>query len=125
MEKRLILIVDDDSRGQKLAADLLQASGYATLTASDGEQAIKLARENAPDLILMDIRLPVLNGIAAMKALKDDPETKGVPIIAVTAYAMRGDEGRLLQQGFDDFLAKPLDIHILLERVRFHLREGE
>ena len=116
--------MDDDSRGQKLVRDLLQASGYATLAASDGEQALKLAKEKGPDLILMDIRLPLLNGVAAMKELKSDPRTRRIPIIAVTAYAMSGDEERLRQQGFDDFLAKPLDIHALLGKVRSHLGEG-
>ncbi|HHK67052.1 two-component system response regulator [Candidatus Acetothermia bacterium] len=125
MKRKLILIVDDDHRGLKLTSDLLQASGYATITAADGEQGVKLAKERTPDLVLMDIKLPRLNGVAAMRALKTDPKTKGIPIIAVTAYAMRGDEERLLQQGFDDFLAKPVDIHMLLDRVRFHLHEEE
>ena len=82
-----------------------------------------LARGRKPNLILMDIRLPGLDGAAAMKVLKADPKTKEIPIIAVTAYAMRGDKEKLLRQGFDDFLAKPLDIHVLLKRIRFHLHE--
>jgi len=118
-----ILIVDDDKRGRKLLRDLLQASGYTTITANDGEQAINLARERGPNLILMDIQLPVMDGVAAMKALKTDPKTKDIPIIAVTAHAMHGDERRLLQQGFDDFLAKPLDIHLLLDKIRLYLNE--
>ena len=119
----MILIVDDDNPSRKLVRDLLHASGYATITATDGKQAIMLAKEKAPNLILMDIRLPELDGAAAMKVLKNDPKTKGIPIIAVTAYAMRGDKEKLLHQGFDDFLAKPLDIHILLKRIQFHLHE--
>ena len=119
----MILIVDDDNPSRKLVRDLLYALGYATITATDGKQAIMLAKEKEPNLILMDIRLPELDGAAAMKVLKNDPKTKGIPIIAVTAYAMRGDKEKLLHQGFDDFLAKPLDIHILLKRIQFHLHE--
>ena len=125
MARRLILIVDDDERSRKLACDLLKARGYETIAASDGEEGIARAKEHDPNLILMDIQLPVLDGVAAMKALRADPKTKTIPIIAVTAYAMQGDEESLLQQGFDDFLAKPLDIHVLLDRVRSHLRGGE
>ena len=123
MGKKLILVIDDDRASRKLATDLLHVAGYIVVTANTGAHGIALANVRRPDLILMDIRLPDTDGVAAMKAIKTDPKTNNVPIIAVTAYAMRGDKEHLLEQGFDDFLAKPLDIHVLLNRVRHHLHE--
>ncbi len=116
--KKTILIADDDEKSVKLLRDVLQASGYSVATARDGRQAIVFTRERKPALILMDIRMPVLDGIASMMELRTDPKTEKIPIIAITAHAMRGDKEKFLRQGFDDFLAKPLDIHILLEKVR-------
>ena len=108
-------------RGRKLIRDLLEVQGYATLTADDGVKAIAAAKEKLPDLILMDIQLPRMDGVTAMKKLKAYSKTANIPVIALTAYAMQGDEERLLRQGFDDFLTKPVDIHALLQRVQFHL----
>ncbi len=105
--------------------DVLQASGYSVAVARDGRETVALAQEQKPDLILMDIRMPVMDGIAAMKELRADPNTDRIPIIAITAHAMRGDKESFIQQGFDDFLAKPVDIHVLLDRVRLHLHEEE
>ncbi len=116
--KKTILIADDDEKSVKLIRDVLQASGYAVAVARDGGEAVAAAKEQIPALILMDIRMPVVDGVAAMRELKDDPATEGIPIIAITAHAMQGDREKFLQQGFDDFLAKPLDIHTLLEMVR-------
>jgi len=116
--KKTILIADDDEKSIKLLQDVLQASGYTVAVARDGRQAITLTKQKSPALILMDIRMPVVDGVTAMKELKADPKTKEIPIIAITAHAMQGDKERFLQQGFDGFLAKPLDIHTLLERVR-------
>lgn len=122
---RTILIADDDKKSIKLLRDVLQASGYSVAVARDGRETVALAQARKPDLILMDIRMPVMDGIAAMKELKADPNTDRIPIIAITAHAMRGDKERFIQQGFDDFLAKPVDIHVLLDRVRLHLHEEE
>jgi len=108
-----------------LLRDVLQASGYSVAVARDGRETVALAQEQKPDLILMDIRMPVMDGIAAMKELRADPNTDRIPIIAITAHAMRGDKESFIQQGFDDFLAKPVDIHVLLDRVRLHLHEEE
>ncbi len=116
--KKTILIADDDEKSVKLLRDVLQASGYSVAVARDGRQALTLAKEQTPALILMDIRMPVMDGVAAMKELKSDPKTEKIPIIAITAHAMHGDRENFLQQGFDDFLTKPLDIHMLLEKVR-------
>ncbi len=122
---RTILIADDDKKSIKLLRDVLQASGYSVAVARDGRETVALAQARKPDLILMDIRMPVMDGIAAMKKLRADPNTDRIPIIAITAHAMRGDKERFIQQGFDDFLAKPVDIHVLLDRVRLHLHEEE
>ena len=121
--KQTILIADDDKKSIKLLRDVLQASGYSVAVARDGRETVALAQARKPDLILMDIRMPVMDGIAAMKELRADPNTDRIPIIAITAHAMRGDKERFIQQGFDDFLAKPVDIHVLLDRVRLHLHE--
>lgn len=121
--KQTILIADDDKKSIKLLRDVLQASGYFVAVARDGRETVALAQARKPDLILMDIRMPVMDGIAAMKKLRADPNTDRIPIIAITAHAMRGDKERFIQQGFDDFLAKPVDIHVLLDRVRLHLHE--
>jgi len=123
--KQTILIADDDKKSIKLLRDVLQASGYSVAVARDGRETVALAQARKPDLILMDIRMPVMDGIAAMKKLRADPNTDRIPIIAITAHAMRGDKERFIQQGFDDFLAKPVDIHVLLDRVRLHLHEEE
>ena len=123
--KQTILIADDDKKSIKLLRDVLQASGYFVAVARDGRETVALAQARKPDLILMDIRMPVMDGIAAMKELRADPNTDRIPIIAITAHAMRGDKERFIQQGFDDFLAKPVDIHVLLDRVRLHLHEEE
>ena len=125
MEKRKFLVVDNDERSVKLLQDVLKASGYSVVVARDGKQAINLAKQQSPALILMDIQMPVIDGVAAMKELKANPKTKGIPIIAITAHAMQGDDRSLLQQGFDDFLGKPIDIHVLLDRVKFHVHEEE
>jgi two-component system cell cycle response regulator DivK len=123
--KQTILIADDDKKSIKLLRDVLQASGYFVAVARDGRETVALAQARKPDLILMDIRMPVMDGIAAMKKLRANPNTDRIPIIAITAHAMRGDKERFIQQGFDDFLAKPVDIHVLLDRVRLHLHEEE
>ena len=120
---KTILIADDDKKSIKLLRDVLQASGYFVAVARDGRETVALAQARKPDLILMDIRMPVMDGIAAMKKLRADPNTDRIPIIAITAHAMRGNKERFIQQGFDDFLAKPVDIHVLLDRVRLHLHE--
>jgi len=120
---KTILIADDDKKSIKLLRDVLQASGYFVAVARDGRETVALAQARKPDLILMDIRMPVMDGIAAMKKLRADPNTDRIPIIAITAHAMRGNKERFIQRGFDDFLAKPVDIHVLLDRVRLHLHE--
>ena len=114
----LISIVDDDPKSLKLMRDLCQASGYKTLEATDGEQGIELARLRKPDIILMDIQMPKMNGIEAFRILKADPDTSNIRVIALTSFAMQGDEEMIREVGFDAYLSKPVDIHVLLETVK-------
>ena len=108
--KQLILIADDDAKHRKLLTDVLQAEGHATLTAENGQRAIELARSAKPGLILMDIQMPVLDGLSAIKVLKADHDTRLISVIVITASVMRGDRDRLLEAGFDGYLSKPISI---------------
>jgi two-component system cell cycle response regulator DivK len=120
---KLILIVEDEPKNLKLIRDLLQVSGYITLEATDGKQGVALARQNKPDLILMDIQMPVMDGIEATRILKADAETKAIPIIALTAQAMKGDEEKIWESGCDGYMPKPLDVKEFLRKVtKFLLR---
>ena len=125
MEK-VILIVEDDPKSIKLFRDLLQATGYAILEATDGKKAVELAREKKPNLILMDIQMPVMDGIEATKILKADAETKNIPIIALTSYAMKEDEEKIREVGCDGYITKPIDIREFLKKVSelFHYPTG-
>lgn len=104
-----ILVVEDNEKNLKLFAEILTASGYNILAARDGAEGIRLAKENSPALILMDIQMPVMDGKKAMQILKAEPATKAIPIIAITSYAMPGDMERMLGDGFDAYMAKPID----------------
>jgi two-component system, cell cycle response regulator DivK len=107
---RVILIVEDDERSRKLLRDVLQFYGYATLEATTGEEAIELARSALPQLILMDLGLPGLDGEDAFLQLRGDPSTAEIPVVAVTASVMRGGEQRLRRIGFDGYIPKPIDV---------------
>ncbi len=123
MSGKLVLIVEDNPKNLKLFRDVLQFKGYETLEAETAEVGIKLARERQPALILMDIQLPEMDGREAMKVLKADEKTRQIPIVAVTSFAMKGDRERLLGEGFNDYLAKPVSIKELPKVVERHLRE--
>lgn len=114
MTLRRILIVDDEETNQRLLKAILEAKGYETLQAYDGTEGIKLAMESQPDLILMDIQIPEIDGIEAFKILQSEPSTMNIPIIALTSYAMSGDREKFLSIGFRDYLAKPISINELL-----------
>ena len=117
-----ILIVEDNVKNLKLVRDVLQFHGYATLEAETGEAGVALAREQRPALILMDVQLPGMDGRATLKVLKADASTQHIPIIALTSFAMKGDRENLLAEGFDDYMAKPIDIKELPKLVERHLR---
>lgn len=121
MAGTLILIVEDNPKNRKLFRDVLQFKGYETIEAESAEAGIALARERQPALILMDIQLPELDGCEAMKILKSDEMTRQIPIIAVTSFAMKGDREHLLDIGFNDYLAKPINIKELPQVVEHHL----
>lgn len=113
-----ILIVEDNDLNMKLFNDLLQAHGYETVQTVDGRDALKLARDHSPDLILMDIQLPEISGLEVTKMLKADDELKGIPVIAVTAFAMKGDEEKIREGGCEGYIAKPISVPHFLETVR-------
>ncbi len=114
---KLILMVEDEARNLTLLRDLLQVSGYRTIEATDGEQGVELAKASKPDLILMDVLMPKMDGLEATRILKADATTSNIPILVLTSYAMKGDKETILQAGCDGYLAKPLDIKELLQEV--------
>jgi two-component system, cell cycle response regulator DivK len=115
-----VLVVEDNERNMKLFRDVLQATGYETLEASSGEAALALLAEHVPDLVLMDIQLPDIDGIEALGRLRADSRTAAVPVLALTAQAMQGDRERFLAAGFDGYISKPVDVVQLLAIVRKH-----
>ena len=115
-----ILVVEDNEKNMKLFRDVLQASGYETLEATTGEEAIELARAEQPSLVLMDVQLPGIDGLGALAQLRSDPRTASIPVLALTAQAMQGDRERFLDAGFDGYLSKPVDLTELLAAVKEH-----
>jgi two-component system cell cycle response regulator DivK len=123
-KSKTVMIVEDNELNLKLFHDLLDAHGYRTLQTRSGMEALRLAREQRPDLILMDIQLPEVSGLEVTKWLKDDEALCDIPVIAVTAFAMKGDEERIRQGGCEAYISKPISIAAFLDAVRRHLREG-
>lgn len=119
---KTILIVEDNELNMKLFNDLLQAHGYNTVQTMDGRDAIKLARDHNPDLILMDIQLPEISGLEVTKMMKADDELKSIPVIAVTAFAMKGDEEKIREGGCEGYIAKPISVPTFLETVAAFLK---
>ncbi|MDQ0301051.1 response regulator [Ancylobacter polymorphus] len=115
---KTVLIVEDNELNMKLFNDLLEAHGYITVGTRNGVEALDLARRHRPDLILMDIQLPEVSGLDVTRALKADPELKAIPVIAVTAFAMKGDEERIREGGCEAYLSKPISVAKFLETVR-------
>ena len=118
---KTILIVEDNELNMKLFSDLLEANGYATVQTRSGVEAVGLARQHRPDLILMDIQLPEVSGLQVTQWLKDDEELKSIPVIAITAFAMKGDEEKIRQGGCEAYLSKPISVVKFLETVRNYL----
>jgi two-component system cell cycle response regulator DivK len=116
-----VLIVEDNPANMALATVLLQSAGHRVVTAKDAEAGLTLAREEQPDLILMDIQLPGMDGLAATALLKADPGTRGIPVVALTALAMKGDEERIRAAGCDGYIAKPLAYKEFLLTISAHL----
>jgi two-component system cell cycle response regulator DivK len=117
----LVLVVEDNEKNMKLFRDVLQASGFATLEATTAEEGIRLALANRPRLVLMDVQLPGIDGVEALARLRADERTAAIPVLALTAQAMRGDRERLVAAGFDGYLPKPVDVLELIDVVKRHV----
>lgn len=113
-----ILVVEDNGKNRLLIKDILLYHGYEVIEAENGKEGVELAKKHLPDLILMDIQMPVMDGFLAIKMLKDDPATKNIKIIALTSFAMKGDRENIMEAGFDDYIAKPFDTRKLPEMVK-------
>jgi two-component system cell cycle response regulator DivK len=120
---KTVLIVEDNELNMKLFNDLLEAHGYVTVQTRNGMEAIELARLHRPDLILMDIQLPEVSGLQVTQWIKSDEELKHIPIIAITAFAMKGDEEKIRQGGCEAYLSKPISVVKFLETVKNYLGE--
>ena len=118
MANELILIVEDNPASMKLVRDSLQVKGYQTIEAETGEEGVRLAHERQPALVLMDIQLPGINGVEALKRLRADPVTSSTPVIAITASVMTQDRTRIMAAGFDGFQGKPISVRELLATMR-------
>ena len=118
MSKKKILVVEDNELNMKLFCDLLGAHGYETIQIVEGMKALEVARVEKPDLILMDIQLPEVSGLEVTKWLKEDEELKSIPVVAVTAFAMKGDEEKIREGGCEAYIAKPISVSQFIETVR-------
>lgn len=119
-----VLIVEDNELNMKLFRDLIEASGYETVRTRNGLEALDLAREHKPDLILMDIQLPEVSGLEVTKWLKEDDELHSIPVIAVTAFAMKGDEERIRHGGCEAYISKPISVPHFIETIKSYLGDA-
>jgi len=120
-KSKTLLVVEDNELNMKLFHDLLEAHGITTIETKDGNEVLDLAREHKPDLILMDIQLPEVSGLEVTKWLKDDEELKSIPVIAVTAFAMKGDEQKIREGGCEDYISKPISVTHFMEVIEKYL----
>jgi two-component system cell cycle response regulator DivK len=123
--RKTVLIVEDNELNMKLFHDLLEAHGYDIVGTRNGIEALELARRHRPDLILMDIQLPEVSGLEVTKWLKDDPDLRMIPVVAVTAFAMKGDEERIRQGGCEAYLSKPISVAKFIDTVRQYVGVAE
>ncbi len=121
---KVVLIVEDNDKNMKLARDILQAKGYATLEAITGEDGVLVAKDKLPDLVLMDIQLPGINGIEAFRQLRADPRTARIPIAAFTASVTPSDRSKVIEAGFDAFLSKPIDLKQFVATIKLLVEGG-
>ena len=119
---KTVMVVEDNDLNMKLFHDLLEAHGYNILQTKDGMEALRLAREHRPDLILMDIQLPEVSGLEVTKWIKEDDDLKSIPVVAVTAFAMKGDEEKIREGGCEAYIAKPISVTNFLQTVAHFLR---
>ena len=121
---KTVLVVEDNELNMKLFHDLLEANGYNIVQTRSGLEAIDLAREHHPDLILMDIQLPEVSGLEVTKWIKEDDDLRAIPVIAVTAFAMKGDEERIRQGGCEAYLSKPISVTTFLDTMKTYIGEA-
>lgn len=121
MGNKKVLIVEDNELNMKLFHDLLEAHGVDTLETRDGREVLDIAREHKPDLILMDIQLPEVSGLDVTRWLKDDQDLRSIPVIAVTAFAMKGDEQKIREGGCEDYISKPISVSSFMSVIQKHL----
>jgi len=124
MAGELVLIVEDNEKNMKLARDLLEYHGFTIATATNAEDGLALARSKTPQLILMDIQLPGMDGVTALAQLRSDAGTSQIPVVAMTASVMREDRERFDKAGFDGFITKPIDVRAFPQQVRDHVARG-
>lgn len=125
MSSRKILVVEDNDMNMQLVEFLLEEGGYAIVKATSGEEALAITRDangHAPDLILMDIHLPGMDGLSVVRAMKADERTAQIPILALTAHAMRGDKDRFLEAGCDGYISKPIDVKTFIAAIERYMR---
>jgi len=115
---RRVLVADDNLPSREILREVLEMSGYEVMEASDGEEAVQKAQRNKPDLMLLDIQMPRLDGFGVLKALRADPQLASLPVLALTAFAMQGDRERAMDAGFDGYITKPLDLTLLRQELR-------
>jgi two-component system cell cycle response regulator DivK len=120
--RKLILVVEDNDLNMKLFHDLLEAQGHDVLETKDGIEALKLAREHRPDLILMDIQLPEVSGLEVTKWIKEDDDLRSIPVVAVTAFAMKGDEEKIREGGCEGYIAKPISVGHFVKVIESFLK---
>ncbi|HEX8948825.1 MAG TPA: response regulator [Dissulfurispiraceae bacterium] len=121
--KQKILVVEDNPANLELFTDLLAMGGFESIKTSQGEEALELAKKESPDLVLLDIQLPGVDGVSVAKALRENEATRHIKIIALTAYAMKGDRELFLQKGFDGYIPKPVTMKVFLEAINGYLKE--
>ncbi|MFO0995334.1 MAG: response regulator [Alphaproteobacteria bacterium] len=120
--RKTILVVEDNELNMKLFEDLLQAHGYRIITTKDGKEALRLAKEHRPDLVLMDIQLPEISGLEVTRMMKADGDIRHIPVVAVTAFAMKGDEEKIRQGGCEGYISKPISVSRFIETVAHFLK---
>jgi two-component system cell cycle response regulator DivK len=125
MNTAMVLVAEDNTTNRELIRELLQTRGYGILEASDGEEALALAKDNKPALALIDIQMPKLDGLQLVRLIRQDPEIRSLPTIALTAFAMKGDREIAIEQGFDGYVTKPISFPLLLEEIERCLTEAQ
>ncbi|MDR4505036.1 MAG: response regulator [Candidatus Scalindua sp.] len=123
MSDKNVMVVEDNEKNRKLMRVILKSKGYNVIEATTGEEAISALKKQKPDIILMDIQLPGIDGITLAKQIKEDANTNDIPIIAVTAFAMKGDEQKILSSGCNGYISKPIDTHELINIMEQYLRK--